>query len=216
MGRSLVWRKFLYYSLYIFPAYVSQPFPHHCFYLMYLMVCAQKRFSKLAGKKKQTKNWIIILKHRDVFHTVLYRAVVAQGVERVILLIRGWQARYWTQNCSRWLFHWCECWVDVWVTEHKKKIKQKNWIALVRMCLNKRSWWPGWHLAWQPPPSVDECECEWVNVMSVVKSCERSEDWKSDQEIKVHLPFTSQAISKCKTSSNLLIVQTVSVNLPCL
>ena len=139
--------------------------------------CAHRKDSaSWQEKKKQKKNWIIILKLRDVFHTVLYGAAVAQGVERVILLIRGSQARYWTQNCSQWLFHWCECWVDVWVTEHKKKIKQKNWIALVRMCLNKRSLWPGWHLAWQPPPSVDECECEWVNVMSVVKSCERSED----------------------------------------
>lgn len=45
-------KDFLYYYLYVFPAYVLQPFPHFYFYLMHLMVRAQKRFNKLAEKKK--------------------------------------------------------------------------------------------------------------------------------------------------------------------
>ena len=46
-----------------------------------------------------------------------------------------------------------------------------------------------WHLAWQPPPSVYECVCEWVNVASIVKCFERSVDWKSSIKMQDHLPY---------------------------
>ena len=42
-----------------------------------------------------------------------------------------------------------------------------------------------WCLAWQPPPSVYECVCEWVNLTGVAKCCERSVDWKRALEMPV-------------------------------
>ena len=47
----------------------------------------------------------------------------------------------------------------------------------------------------QPLPSVCECECEWVNVVSAGKCFAQSVDWKSAIEIQVHLP-TRKCISQ--------------------
>ena len=62
-------------------------------------------------------------------------------------------------------------------------------VSLSKIPNPKLSLMSTWHLAWQPPPSVYECVCEWVYLTSVVKHFERSVDWKSAIEVQVHLPF---------------------------
>ena len=46
-----------------------------------------------------------------------------------------------------------------------------------------------WHLAWQPPSTVYEYVCEWVNVACIVKHFELSVDWKSTIKMQDHLPL---------------------------
>ena len=55
-------------------------------------------------------------------------------------------------------------WVELHVKVSLSKILNPK---LLLMC--------SWHPAWQPPPSVYECVCEWVNVASTITCFEK---WK--------------------------------------
>ena len=105
------------------------------------------------GSAKSSSLWILNSLWKQCFVVVVFTHVVLR-IERVV---------YWSEG------HEFESWLPQLHVE----------VSLSKILNPKLFLMSSWCLAWQPPSSVYECVCEWVNVACIVQRFELSLDWKS-------------------------------------